>query len=1116
MLMRSRSLFSAFLSRCWNPWRATMSSSRHLTNRHATDGASSRFRTSGVRRSSRRRAEALRAEHLEARTLLAAAPVAVDDSVQAATGQSVTFSPLANDSDPDGDTLDIISIDGVENGTVSDSGNVLTFTPAAGFSGVETFSYTVSDPGGLTDSATVSVTVEPGDDADSSGLPGFQYATTIDWGTGFNGEITLTNNGDTTWNGWNIEFDWEHRLTQVWNGKLAQVSGEHHVIRHASWNRRVAPGASVTFGFGGRPGNVTTEPRNLVINGIAIGSGDPPPVNPIASLNDVSVLEGNDGASTATFTVVLDTAPAGAVTIDYVTSDGTATAGADYATQSGTLSFAAGETSKTISIDVFGDTEDESDETFSVTLSNASGATIGDASGQATIFDDDDPPPPPVVPAISISDATVTEGDSGFAAATFTVSLSEVTTVAVSASYSTRDGSAVAGSDYSGASGSVSFAPGELTQTLTINVTGDTLDEATENFFVDLAGLAGAIAGDLTGAGTINDDDNPLPPPDPDPSGKRLVGYFPSWGIYGRDFQVSDVAASQLTHINYAFANVGSDLRIANGDAYADSINFPALQQLKQQHPHLQTMISIGGWTWSERFSDVALTAASRQTFAQSAVQFMLNNGFDGIDIDWEYPVSGGEWDNVSRPADKQNYTLLMQELRSQLDVLEAQHGRDYWLSIASAAGPSHLVNYELANLAATLDWINVMSYDLAGDWDPVTGHNAALYDQPGNPADNRLNWNSVVDAYLGAGVPAGQLVVGAPFYGRVFGGVGSTNNGLYQPDSTIISGTDGESGYLAYWDIQARYLNAGSGYTRYWDDVAQVPYLYNPSTQQFVSYDDPQSIALKADYINARDLGGMMFWELSTDALDHELLTTAFNRLNGSVNPPPPPQPTELSASVSNATVSEGNSGTTTLTFTVSLNRAVLSGETFSVSFATADGTATSGTGSSADDYSTASGVLVFAAGESSRQVAVTVLGDALEEVNETLFLNLANATGGTIADAQGVGTIEDDDAPLAAVVTHRVTSDWGSGHVAEMTITNNTDAPLTDWRLEFDLDGEITGIWSSLIESRVGNHYVLKPASWTSTIAVGGTVTFGFQINGAVTLPTNVKLNGVAISLS
>ena len=277
MLMRSRSLFSAFLSRCWNPWRATMSSSRHLTNRHATDGASSRFRTSGVRRSSRRRAEALRAEHLEARTLLAAAPVAVDDSVQAATGQSVTFSPLANDYDPDGDTLDIISIDGVENGTVSDSGNVLTFTPAAGLSGVETFSYTVSDPGGLTDSATVSVTVEPGDDADSSGLPGFQYATTIDWGTGFNGEITLTNNGDTTWNGWNIEFDWEHRLTQVWNGKLAQVSGEHHVIRHASWNRRVAPGASVTFGFGGRPGNVTTEPRNLVINGIAIGSGDPPP-----------------------------------------------------------------------------------------------------------------------------------------------------------------------------------------------------------------------------------------------------------------------------------------------------------------------------------------------------------------------------------------------------------------------------------------------------------------------------------------------------------------------------------------------------------------------------------------------------------------------------------------------------------------------------------------------------------------------------------------------------------------------------------------------------------------------------------------------------------------------
>ena len=393
---------------------------------------------------------------------------------------------------------------------------------------------------------------------------------------------------------------------------------------------------------------------------------------------------------------------------------------------------------------------------------------------------------------------------------------------------------------------------------------------------MQLSGLSGITEGDLTGSVRIIEDDIQSVN-----QKQRVVGYFTSWGIYGRDYQVSDIPAAELTHINYAFANIDSDLRVTHGDSYADSVNFPALRELKEQHPHLSTLISVGGWTWSEKFSDVALTHERREAFAASAIDFMVTHGFDGIDIDWEYPVAGGEGDNVNRPEDKRNYTLLMRELREQLDVLERENGRDYWLSIAAPAGPFNMQNLEIAQLAQTLDWINLMSYDLSGAWDPITGHNSALYDQAANPAHDDLNLDAAVNAYLGAGTPPDKLVVGVPFYGRVFGDVGSENNGLYQADGQNVTGTLGENGYLAYWDISANFLNDLSGFTRHWDSEGQVPYLYNEELRQFVTYEDVESAKLKASYIRDKGLGGAMIWELSTDSEEHELLDAVFQLLS-------------------------------------------------------------------------------------------------------------------------------------------------------------------------------------------------------------------------------------------
>ncbi len=228
----------------------------------------------------------------------------------------------------------------------------------------------------------------------------------------------------------------------------------------------------------------------------------PPP--PSVSIGNVSVNEGNSGTTTARFTVTLSAAASGPVTVAYQTANGTATAGSDYTAKSGTLTFAAGETSKTIDVLVTGDTQVESDETFSVRLTSATGATIATAQATGTIKNDDQPPP---LPTISIGNATVTEGNSGTVNMTFTVTLSQAATSPVTVQYATADGTATAGSDYNAASGTLTFAAGQTSKTITVAVRGDTLVEGTETFRVVLSNATGATIASGTGTGTITDDD---------------------------------------------------------------------------------------------------------------------------------------------------------------------------------------------------------------------------------------------------------------------------------------------------------------------------------------------------------------------------------------------------------------------------------------------------------------------------------------------------------------------------------------------------------------------------------------------------------------------------------
>lgn len=349
-------------------------------------------------------------------------------------------------------------------------------------------------------------------------------------------------------------------------------------------------------------------------------------------------------------------------------------------------------------------------------------------------------------------------------------------------------------------------------------------------------------------------------------AGGEVVGYYAGWAAY-QGYTPDQLPAEHLTQINYAFARIDPDtLTIALENPAHDKKNLAALRKLRQQNGHLKLLISVGGWSDSQHFSDAAATAARREAFAASCVDFVVAQGLDGVDLDWEYPVSGGAPGTIHRPADKQNFTKLLQELRTRLDRQGRRDGKDYSLTIAGAAGSWYLNQIEAVKVADIVDHIFLMGYDLHGPWDTSADFNAPLHTPSGASPQGKSSIADSVQAYLDKGIPAEKLVLGMPLYGYAYQGVSSQNNGLY---STYTSAKS-----VSYRTLKKNYLS-NDAYRRLRHGEAQVPYLYGSRT--FISYDDAESLAAKAALARSRDLGGIGFWELSQD--DGGELTAAASR---------------------------------------------------------------------------------------------------------------------------------------------------------------------------------------------------------------------------------------------
>lgn len=419
----------------------------------------------------------------------------------------------------------------------------------------------------------------------------------------------------------------------------------------------------------------------------------------------------------------------------------------------------------------------------------------------------------------------------------------------------------------------------------------------------------------------------------PPQAGHVVIGYYllekEQINHYADDalpFPISRITpekAMMLTHINYSFQNLNEagECALETGtDPDKAAEVFGRLTALKKYNPNLRILFSLGGWAYTNddspsvgRYRDAASTAARRQKMAASCIGFMKRYGFDGIDIDWEYP----------RKEDAGNFVALLSEIRRQLNVENRRRKLQYQLTIAGAGGAFNLSRYylQLPQIAAQVDYLNLMSYDLNGAWQAQTGHNAHLFGDGGEarydnplralplrpalsaealrrrfPSPFALTVDAAVQQYLQAGVPAAKIVLGLPFYGRAYFAVGSGNHGLYQAFTTP-AGDDyrGDPGLLAgctgcaergdprtasYAEIQ-KLLAAQLGYRRYFSADGKVPWLYNAERNIFVSYDDEESLRYKSKYLKQQGLAGAMFWHLGQDDENGTLLRTLHQALN-------------------------------------------------------------------------------------------------------------------------------------------------------------------------------------------------------------------------------------------
>ncbi|MHB8877335.1 MAG: Calx-beta domain-containing protein, partial [Myxococcaceae bacterium] len=693
---------------------------------------------------------------------------------------------------------------------------------------------------------------------------------------------------------------------------------------------------------------------------------------PTLSVNDVQIAEGNAGTTNASFTVALSAVSGQTVTVSYATSDGTATAGSDYVSTSGMLTFTPGVLSQTVLVPINGDTAVEPTETFGFTLSAPSNAILLTSQGTGSIVNDDG-----TGPLLSIDNVSVTETNTGMVNAVFTVTLSPASASAVTVNYATADGSALAPGDYAATNGALTFAVGVTSQTITVSVNGDALDEADETFTVNLSGAANAAILDGQGLGTIVDND-----PQPAISINDTSVTEGAAGTTNMVFAVTLSAASgRPITIDYATAS-STATAPTDYSATSGTITFAAGQTSSI------IFVPVNGDTLNE----------ANETFVvnlSNPVNVTILNGQGVGTINNDDPLPSLSLDDVSRLEGDTGSTLFV-----------------FTVTLAPASGQTVAVSYSTANGTASSPADFAVA---AGNLSflPGTTTQSITVQVSGDTMDEPnetffVNLSSAVNATIGDSQGQGTI----------------QNDDSTLPGLTVNNATVTESNGPLVFTVTLAPASAQTVTVAYATAdataAAGLDYTGSSGTLTFAAGETSKTIPVS----------------ILLDTLDEDNETFALN-LSGATNAAivdgqgvgtindDDPLP---SLAITDVTVTEGNAGTANATFSVALN--VASGRAVTVNYATADGTATAG-GTAATggrDYDSTSGTLTFPAGTTAQLVTVVVNGDLLNEINETFVVNLSGAVNATIADTQGVGTINNDD-PLPSLTINDVAANEGTG---------------------------------------------------------------------------------------
>ncbi|MFL5679673.1 MAG: beta strand repeat-containing protein [Chloroflexota bacterium] len=702
---------------------------------------------------------------------------------------------------------------------------------------------------------------------------------------------------------------------------------------------------------------VSNASNAMIATGTGTGTILDDDPQPSVSIADSSVDEGDSGTTDATLTVSLSAPSGRPITVAFAATDGTATA-ADYTATHGILSFAPGVTTQTITIAVTGDVLDEFNETFLVTLSDPTNATLGDGVATGTITDDD------AAPTVSIGDATVAEGNAGSVPLTVTVSLSAASGKAISVDYATADSTAVHPADYTAASGTVTFVPGETSHTITVSVLGDTLDEVNETFTIGLSNPSNATVADGSGLATITDDD-----PAVTVSVDDVAVAEGDTGTTAARFTVSLSAASGKTvTVDYATADGTAS---SPGDYTAGSGTLTFAPGVTSQHVDVD-VVGDTVFEADETFR-LALSNPANASLADASGTAAIQN--DDAAVTAEISIADAaatEGDSGTTPM---TFAVTLSTASAQTVTVTYATADGTALQPADYAAASGTVTFLPGQTSREI------TVDVHGD----------VLDEPNEMFSVSLS--SPTNATIDDGSATGTITDDDPAATVSIG------------DATVAEGNTGSVPLTVTVSLSAPSAKVVTvGYaTADGSAVHSADYTAASGTVTFAAGETSHDVSVNVlgDTLDEAN-------ETFTIGLSNPSNATIGDGSGTGTITDDDATPT---LTIGDRTVLEGDAGTTPATFTVTLSAP--SGRTVTVQYATAAGTATTPA-----DYASASGTLTFAPGDTSRAIVVNVQGDTLDESNETFNVNLTSPSGAGIADGTGLGTITDDD-PKPAITS-------------------------------------------------------------------------------------------------